>query len=213
MNLRRVVSVGALLCALLVLLVAVVYLAIPTSNHPAAPYDVLIVLGSPANPNGTPSPEQRERVLEAIREYRAGAAPRLIMSGGAAHNQFVEAEVMARFAESRGVPASAIFTEEHAMDTIQNITYSARIMHAHGWSSAEIVSSSYHLRRAGLILGAFNRAQPALALQRWSTHASPWPAEYGFVAKGVLYAAEAWRCFWLGVLGFPASSFLPAKQG
>ena len=42
-------------------------------------------------------------------------------------------------------------------------------MHAHGWSSAEVVSSPSHLGRSALILATFNRRQPALALT-WRTH-------------------------------------------
>ena len=63
--------------------------------------------------------------------------------------RFVEADVMAGAAAAQGIPPSAIFVETKAHDTIQNACYSARIMQAHGWHSAEIVSSAYHLPRAG----------------------------------------------------------------
>jgi uncharacterized SAM-binding protein YcdF (DUF218 family) len=72
---------------------------------------------------------------------------------------------MARAAEAQGIPSSAIFVEPQAMDTVQNACYSARIMKAHGWRSAEVVSSAAHLRRAGLI---FSR----LPIE-WRTHAAP----------------------------------------
>ena len=88
-------------------------------------------------------------MTEGVREYERGVAPRLILTGGAAHNQFVEARVMARTAEAQGIPASAIFVEPEARDTIQNACYSVRIMKAHGWRSAEVVSSASHLPRAG----------------------------------------------------------------
>ena len=51
----------------------------------------------------------------------------------------------------RSIPPSAIFVETRANDTIQNACYSERIMQAHGWQSAEIVSSAYHLPRAAMI--------------------------------------------------------------
>jgi uncharacterized SAM-binding protein YcdF (DUF218 family) len=184
------------------------YITLPTHNTSATHFDTIIVLGTPANPNGTPSPEQRTRILEGIREYRTGIAPRLIMSGGPAHNQFVEAHVMAQFAESQGVPASDILEEGQAQNTIQNIYYSAQIMHAHGWSSAEVVSSPYHLGRTALILTTFNRRQPALAIQ-WRTHPSGWAPEYTILRKPLFYSVEAWRCLYLRVHGFPASRFLP----
>ena len=58
---------------------------------------------------------------------------------------------MARTAEAQGVPESAIFVEPSARDTIQNACFAARIMKAHGWTSAEVVSSPSHLPRAALI--------------------------------------------------------------
>lgn len=137
----------------------------PTSNTNREQFDAIIVLGTPADSDGNPTPSQLSRVSEAVREYERGAAPRLILSGGAAHNQYVEAQVMARTAEAQGIPASAVFVEGQAQDTIQNACYSARIMKQHGWGSAEVVSNQSHLPRAGLI---FSR----LPIQ-WRTHGAP----------------------------------------
>src|SRR6201999_582901 len=88
--------------------VAFVYGAIPTHNTAQTHFDTIIVLGTPAKSDGTPSPEQRERTLEGVREYKSGVAPNIIFTGGPAHNQFVEAHVMAMLAESQGVPSSAV---------------------------------------------------------------------------------------------------------
>ena len=116
---------------------------------------------------------------------------------------------MTQFAESKGVPASDILEEVQAQNTIQNIYYSANIMHSHGWTSAEIVSSPYHLGRAALILNTFDTRQAALHID-WRTHPSNWPPEYTFVHKTVLDSVEAWRCLDLRLQGFPSSRFLPA---
>lgn len=56
----------------------------------------------------------------------------MILSGGAAHNHFVEADVMAKLAESSGVPAHAIVEEGCAQDTMENVAYSTQIMRTHG---------------------------------------------------------------------------------
>jgi uncharacterized SAM-binding protein YcdF (DUF218 family) len=184
------------------------FITLPTHNTAATHFDAIVVLGTPSKPNGSPSPEQRERVLEGVREYKAGVAPRLIMTGGPAHNHFVEAHSMAEFAISQGVPAADILEEGQAQNTVQNIFYSATIMHQHGWSSAEIVSSPYHLGRTALIMNAFNTRQPALSID-WRTHASNWPPEYGIYHKIVLNSVEAWRCLQLRVQGYPSSRFLP----
>lgn len=203
--LRRLIPFLAVAFALVVYLN---YVTLPNSDTEATRFDTIIVLGFPTNLDGTPSPENRARVLEGIREYRAGVAPRLILTGGAAHNRFVEAHVMAQFAESQGVPASDIFEEPQALNTIQNIYYSARIMHAHGWTSAEVVSSGYHLGRASLILSTFARRQPALAFA-WRTHPAPRAPEYLFLRQPILYSLEAARCLYYRSFGFASSGFLP----
>lgn len=140
------------------------YLA-PDSNTALTRFDAIIVLGSPADRDGNPTPLQLSRVNEAVREYERGVAPRIIVSGGATRRNFVEAEVMARTAQAEGIPASAIFIEGQAKDTIQNACYSVRIMKSHGWQSAEVVSSPSHLPRAGMI---FDR----LPIE-WRVHAAP----------------------------------------
>jgi len=55
--------------------------------------------------------------------------------------------------------------ETAATDTIQNACNSARLMQAHGWHAAEVVSSAYHLPRAGMI---FSRTP-----LEWRLHAAP----------------------------------------
>lgn len=137
----------------------------PSSNTDRTRFDALIVLGSPADKDGNPTPIQLARVNEAVREYERGVAPRIIMSGGATHNLTVEAEVMARSAQAEGVPEGSILIEGKSLDTMQNLCYSTRLMRQHGWNSAEIISTPSHLPRAALIA-------EELPFQ-WRTHAAP----------------------------------------
>ena len=192
------------LVALIVLMIggaALLYRSIPATNTNLTHFDTIIVLGTPANLDGTPSPEQRERALEGIREFKAGIAPHLIFTGAAAHNQFVEAHTMATLALAQGVPPDAINEEAQAQNTVQNIFYSQRIMAAHGWTSAEVVSSPSHLPRTVLILKHF----PI----QWSTQPAPWPPEYTFWQRAAHYSVEAEYCLRLEIFGFPATRFLP----
>jgi uncharacterized SAM-binding protein YcdF (DUF218 family) len=137
----------------------------PTSNTSLTRFDAIIVLGSSADDDGNPTPTQLARVTEAVHEYERGVATRLILTGGAVKNRFTEARVMARTAHAQGIPDSAIFVEPESRNTIQNACFAARIMKAHGWSSAEVVSSPHHLPRAALI---FSR----LPLE-WRAHPAP----------------------------------------
>jgi uncharacterized SAM-binding protein YcdF (DUF218 family) len=199
---RRLV-VAAFVCVVFyVAAVWVIDRTLPLSNTSATHFDTIIVLGYPAKPDGTPRPEMRERVLEGVREYRAGVAPRIIVTGGAAHNEYVEAHVMAQLAEAQGVPVDAVIEEGQAHDTIQNAYYSVAIMEAHGWHSAEVVSSPSHLRRASLIFAHFPIA--------WRMHAAPWPPEYGFFNRAFHEWYEAVDTARLRLTSFPESRFLPA---
>lgn len=181
--------------------IATLYLTIPQSNTQAAHFDTIIVLGSPANPDGTPAAEQRERTLEGVREYRRGIAPRIIMTGGAAHNQYVEAHVMAELAAEQGVPRQDIIEEDHARNTIQNAYYCVKLMEARGWHSAEVVSSASHLPRSSLIFRHF----PI----EWRMHAAPWPGTYRESYIWGVYSAEALYSSKLRVFGFRPTPFLP----
>ena len=200
--LRKLLAILAALVVFVIAGVALVYRTIPTHNTNLTHFDTIIVLGTPARLDGTPSPEQRERTLEGVRQFKAGIAPHLIFTGAAAHNQFVEAHTMATLAEAEGISPDAIIEEGQAQNTIQNIFYSQRIMAAHGWTSAEIVSSPSHLPRTALILEHFSF--------QWSTHPAPWPPEYTFWQRAAHYSVEAEYCLRLEIFGFPTTRFLPS---
>jgi uncharacterized SAM-binding protein YcdF (DUF218 family) len=123
---------------------------------------------------------------------------RILFSGGAAANRFVEADVMARVAAAQGIPPSAIFVETKAQDTIQNACYSARVMSNHGWRSAEVVSSEYHLPRASMIFGHTRlewRMHAASTLQAGETSSEGMPAiEILKTIRYLVYANWAERC-------------------
>lgn len=179
------------------------YVAIPSSNTALTHFDTLIVLGQPPKPDGTLAPELRERVLESVREYKAGVAPHIIMTGGPTHNNLVEAHSMKVFAVAQGVPEAAIVEEGKAMDTIQNIFYSDQMMKAEGWTSAEIVSSPSHLPRTSLILSHYHFA--------WRTRASQWPSEFSAMEIAKHFDGEARSCWTLTHRGFKKNQWLPGS--
>ncbi len=198
------VSFGLVLVGVLLVLGLVwgSYVTIPLRNTGQRRFDALLVLGSPTLPDGEPSPEQRSRVAAAAAEWRAGVAPVLLVSGGAAHNQYVEADAMGHLAEEDGVPAEAVIEETQARNTIENIWFSTALLRAHGWSSVEVVSSPSHLPRAALIL----RLYPGL---RWAMHAASWPPGSLPEQIAAIYGHEALECFRLRVFGYPRDGFLP----
>src|SRR5271154_2752966 len=184
--LRKLLLIFLAVFIISVITATISYRTIPTSNAILPQFDAIVVLGTPANTDGSASPEQRERTLEGVREYKAGVAPHLILTGGPAHNQFVEAHVMAVLAIAQGVPPDAVIEEDNAQNTVQNIFYSEHIMAQHNWSSAEVVSSPSHLPRTALILEHYPLD--------WRTHPAPWPPEYSLWQRAAHYAVEAEYC-------------------
>jgi uncharacterized SAM-binding protein YcdF (DUF218 family) len=199
--LRKLLAIVVVLFLVAIAATVGTYRAIPSDNTNLTHFDAIIVLGYPGNLDGTPSPEQRERTLEAVREFKSGVAPHIIVSGGAAHNQFAEAHEMAILAIAQGVPPTAIVEEGQARDTIQNIFYSQRIMASNNWTSAEVVSSPSHLPRTSLILSHYRFP--------WRTRPASWPPEYNFLERAAHFCVEAEYCLKLRTIGFPPSPFLP----
>jgi uncharacterized SAM-binding protein YcdF (DUF218 family) len=149
----------------------------PLANTDRTRFDAIVVLGSPADSDGNPTPDQLQLVTEGVREYERGVAPRLILSGGPTRKNFVEAEVMARSARAMGVPASAILVEGRSMNTIENARFSVRLLEDHQGRTAEVVAEAAHMPRAALIFSrlpidfrmhAAPPLQPRSFLYHWS---------------------------------------------
>lgn len=195
---RRIGAAVAILFGVAIVC-ALPFWCMPRGNTTQAHFDVLVVLGHPAVDETTPDAEGQVRTLEAVHEYRRGVAPVIIVSGGRAHNQYVEAHAMAAFAESQGVPADAVVEEGQATNTVENLYYSFQIMKAHGWHSMEVVSEPSHLPRASFLARHFPVA--------WRAHASEWPP--GMSESGILirYCSEMAKLD-LRMVGIPPTHYL-----
>ncbi|MBW7914849.1 MAG: YdcF family protein, partial [Taibaiella sp.] len=66
--------------------------------------NILIVLGYPADNDGNPGPILKARLDKAIELYRNGVARKIIVTGAAVDNEFVESEVMAVYLVHNGIP-------------------------------------------------------------------------------------------------------------
>ena len=145
--LTRTLSVLVLLAFTLALIIAGNYVTLPTHNATQTHFDTLIVLGCPQpSPTAHPPPNNASASSKVCASTKPESLLTLIMTGGPAHNHFIEAHTMAQLAEIAG---RSLFRHPRRRprptNTIQNIFYSAQIMHHHHWSSAEIVSSPSHL--------------------------------------------------------------------
>lgn len=106
----------------------------------------VLVLGSPTRADGTTGPIQRFRVAAGVETYRANHCGALVVSGGAVHNQHVEAESMAGLARKAGVAPNHIIVEGKARSTWQNVGCATPLVA--GYDRVLIVSDSLHAFRA-----------------------------------------------------------------
>ncbi|MGB9783407.1 MAG: YdcF family protein [Moorellaceae bacterium] len=154
------------------------------------PADVIIVL----------SGEQGERVETAVKLYKQGFAPRLLMTGGPVEWNVAAADIMAWQAESLGVPPQDIVLERRASSTYENAVYTLEILKQKGWRSAIVVTSPYHLRRTRFIfekvfagsnirLSFYGAENPWLVPEEW------WRQDRGIEVVGIEYFKLLW--YWV----------------
>jgi uncharacterized SAM-binding protein YcdF (DUF218 family) len=86
-------------------------------------YDLIIVPGVPLE-NGKWSDVMKARIYWSKYLFDKGIAKNVMYSGAAVYTPFVEAEVMALYAEAIGIPKENIFTESKAEHSTENIYYS-----------------------------------------------------------------------------------------
>ena len=122
--------------------------------------DVIVVLGGSTREGVAPRPtnevdEAGDRLIYAMRLWKAGAAPKILVSGGRVEvlgpAGKSEAAVMAELLEAIGVPRDAILLEEEARNTWENATYAQAILKAQGLERVLLVTSALHMPRASAI--------------------------------------------------------------
>jgi len=91
---------------------------------------------------------QADRLVHAVDLYKAGKAPRLLVSGGASRGARSEAQQMEQILGVMGVPHRAILRESESRDTRDNARYSAIILKGKKMTRILLVTSAFHMRRA-----------------------------------------------------------------
>ena len=92
-----------------------------------------------------------ERVAQAVELYKAGWAPKVLMSGGPAVWNLTYAQNMRRQATSLGVPDKDVLLQDKSKSTIQDIEFSLPIIKGLNAKTIILVTSPYHIRRASLV--------------------------------------------------------------
>jgi uncharacterized SAM-binding protein YcdF (DUF218 family) len=109
--------------------------------------DAIVVMGA-AQYDGRASPVFAARLDHAIELYRAGLAPRLIVTGGKADgDRTTEAATARAYAIAHGVPRGAILFEDRSRTTLESIRGVRDVMRDSGLKDAIFVSDRPHMLR------------------------------------------------------------------
>lgn len=109
--------------------------------------EAIVVLGAPPTRTGQVSRVCAERVAAAFALWRAGAAPKVLITGGPhGPGGVVEADVMGTHALALGLPEEALVLEREALTTEQNAAYIAALLPA--GARVWLVTTPFHSRRS-----------------------------------------------------------------
>ena len=104
-----------------------------------------LVLGAQVYPDGTPSSFLAGRLELARRLYAAGRVRVLLVSGDGRTTDYDEPAAMRAYLLATGVPATAIVTDNHGLDTYDSCVRAQRVF---GVTTLTVVTQGYHLPRA-----------------------------------------------------------------
>lgn len=175
-------------------LVAVAAVAVVGRLDYAGPADAIVVLGA-AQWAGRPSPVLRARLDHGAALWRAGRAPRIVVTGGVGTGDTLsEADVGRRYLMTQGVPDSAILVEREGRTTGQSIASTVAMLEARGATHAILVSDRFHSLRLRILA-----ARHGLRAGTSPTRTSP-------IARN---AVTEWRYILSESIKLPIAALLP----
>lgn len=107
--------------------------------------DCIIVLGCSVLGNGQPSIMLKDRLDTAIELYKAGAAPKILMSGDHMGEYYNEVSAMKKYAISCGVPSEDIFLDHYGLSTYESMYRADSVFQL---KNVIVVTQEYHLSRS-----------------------------------------------------------------
>ena len=115
--------------------------------------DCILVPGCLVYSNGTLSDMLRDRVTFAVELYKAGAAPKILVSGDHGRQNYDEVRAMKDYMISLGVPSEDIFMDHAGFSTYESVYRAYEIF---GVKRVIIATQEYHLYRALYIAEAMD---------------------------------------------------------
>jgi len=108
-------------------------------------HDCILIFGAGVLSNRTPSAMLRDRLLTGIACYKAGLAPKIVVSGDHGEAFYDEVNIMKNFCIDQGVPSEDIFMDHAGFSTYESIYRIRDIFQA---KRVILVTQKYHLYRA-----------------------------------------------------------------
>lgn len=126
-----------------------VYDAFKKVDHPA---DVIMILGSKVNEDGSLSPRLKARLDKGIELYNAGMGKYIMATGGYGKEKQYEGSVMAEYLRQNGVPAELIITDNDGHNTAASVNNLLKDKEALNIASVIVVSQYFHISRTKMLL-------------------------------------------------------------
>lgn len=145
MALIRWIFAIVVLSAWLALIGTGLYVAMYSEDDTAPEGDVIVVLAGNAAKNNAVNGQTALRLEKAVALYEAGAAPKIVVTGG---GEPPVANAMRDAAIEAGVPETDIIVEDASHSTLQNALFTADIETLDKAGKVILVTHRYHLPRA-----------------------------------------------------------------
>lgn len=161
--------------------------------------EIIVVLGGGTESFGPPRQGVElngagDRLLQAARLYREGAASKILLSGGnitwLGNRPSTPAEEMQEIMLFLGVPQDALVLQTKSQNTYEDALYSAEILRANGIDRILLVTSAAHMPRSVALF------------EHQGFEVIPVPADYAV-------PDYAWEDLWRGSIGSQLINLIP----
>lgn len=200
---RRLVA-GAVLGVATVLGLRLLINATPLADAMVAPLqvadtwgsgDAIVILGAGVVGDCEPNLYGIQRVLAGTRQFKAGRAGLVVITGGPAEARCAVADAMAALARETGVPGDRILVERDSTSTHENATFTARLLAGRDLRRVILVTDSLHMRRARAVFLAEGLEVETTSVPVYASH----PDNVSMLAAGLrelaalgYYAMRGW---------------------
>ena len=107
--------------------------------------DCIIVLGCQVRDDGSLSDMLHDRLRMGVELYKAGAAPKLLMSGDHGRTNYDEVDSMKQYAVDAGISSADVFMDHAGFSTYETMYRAKEIF---GADKILVVTQEYHLYRS-----------------------------------------------------------------